>query len=772
MEVRQKSLWICLSLFLVSINLAYSQEDEAESPPVELEEVTVIARVEKDTFRTPNSVSVIDREQIERMNAPTTPQILRETEGVWTQQTTVGQGSPLLRGLTGYQAFLAIDGVRLNNSTFRSGPNQYLVTISPDNLDRVEVLRGAGSMLYGSGAMGGVISMFTKDTILDGATEEWHIQSRAFTRFASASSERLGRLEVVGSQKQLGFSVGASARWFGNINPGSGYDLHYANRKFEIVTDKPEGVKISDDPPKDVPDRWLVDSEGPLGWNAYDGDAKLSYKLNDASTVSLAYQLWRQPQTPRYDKIAPREYDEFFFQPQDRDLLYATYLSKPESVAIDQIQFTTSFHRQEEGRNELLRDATERRERFDTVNTLGFSAQAINSSLPKQRVVAGGEFYFDTVASQTIKTNIENGSEQVDDTKGRFIEGSQFWDANLYVQDEIELHELLELTLGGRFTRYNTNADLSVRSDQFGNFNESGNALTYSAGLVGSVANGLNIVGNFATSFRAPSLNDTTAVEVTNEGIDSPSPDLKSERGWTAEGGFKARYSWFVGSLTLFHGRVTDLVSRVPVEDAYAGQSLPDLIEEIQKDNPGVDVYVFDNVDDVQIQGVEFTGMVPIRIQSGLSLYGNAMFTRGKVLVLNGAAPDPDKPWEERIRREPPLNGLVGIRWEPPAQRFWAEFFVRGATEQRRLNRSDIRDPRIPGTTRDIGEVEFDANGAAVGEGSPGWMTLNLRGGFQVTQYNRFTLALENLLDKRYREHGSGINAPGFNLIVSLDNRF
>ena len=772
MKVRQKSLWICLSLFLISINLAYSQEDEVEYPPVELEEVTVIARVEKDTFRTPNSVSVIDREQIERMNAPTTPQILRETEGVWTQQTTVGQGSPLLRGLTGYQAFLAIDGVRLNNSTFRSGPNQYLVTISPDNLDRVEVLRGAGSMLYGSGAMGGVISMFTKDTILDGATEEWHIQSRAFTRFASASSERLGRLEVAGSQKQLGFSVGASARWFGNINPGNGYDLHYANRKFEIVTDKPEGVKVSDGPPKDVPDRWLVDSEGPLGWNAYDGDAKLSYKLNDASTVSLAYQLWRQPQTPRYDKIAPREYDEFFFQPQDRDLLYATYLSKPENAAIDQIQFTTSFHRQKEGRNELLRDATERRERFDTVNTFGFSAQAVNSSLPKQRVVAGGEFYFDTVASQTIKTNIENGEEEVDEKKGRFIDGSQFWDANLYLQDEIELHELLELTLGGRFTRYNTNADLSVRSDQFGDFNESGNALTYSAGLVGSVTNGLNIVGNFATSFRAPSLNDTTAVEVTNEGIDSPSPDLESERGWIAEGGFKARYPWFVGSLTVFHGRVIDLVTRVPVEDAYAGQALPSLIKEIQQNNPGVNVYVFDNVDEVEIQGVEFTGMVPISIQSGLSLYGNAMFTRGKVLVINGAAPDPDKPWEERIRREPPLNGMVGIRWEPPAQRFWAEFFVRGATEQRRLNRSDIRDPRIPGTTRDTGEVEFDANGAAIGEGSPGWMTLNLRGGFQVTQYNRLTLALENLLDQRYREHGSGINAPGFNVIVSLDNRF
>ena len=771
MEARQKHLWVCLSLFLISINVVYSQEEEVQSPPIELEEITVITRVEKDTFNTPNAISVVNREQIERMNAPTTPRILRETEGVWAQQTTVGQGSPLLRGLTGYQAFLAIDGVRLNNSTFRSGPNQYLATISPDNLDRIEVLRGAGSMLYGSGAMGGVISMFTKDT-LDSATEDWNIQSRAFTRFASGSAERLGRLEVVGGQRQFGFSLGASARWFGNIDPGSGYDLHYANRKFEIVTDKPAGVEVSDGPPKDVPDRWLIDSEGPLGWNAYDGDAKLAYKLTDDSTVSLAYQLWRQPQTPRYDKIAPREFDEFFFQPQDRDLLYATYLSKPENTAIDQIRFTTSFHRQKEGRNELLRDATERRERFDTVNTLGLSAQAVNSSLPKQRVVAGGEFYFDTVSSQTIRTDIKTGVEKVDDTRGRFINGSQFWDANFYVQDEIELHERLELTLGGRYTLYNTNADLSVRSDQFGDFNESGNALTYSAGFVASVTKGLNIVSNFATSFRAPSLNDTTAVEVTNEGIDSPSPDLKSERGWTAEGGFKARYPWFIGSLTLFHGRVSDLVTRVPVEDAYAGQPLPSLIQEIQQNNPGVDVYVFDNVDEVQIQGVEFAGMVPIPIQSGLSLYGNAMFTRGKVLTINGAAPYPEKPWEERIRREPPLNGMVGLRWEPPAQRFWAEFFVRGATEQRRLNRSDIRDPRIPGTTRDTGEVQFDANGAAIGQGSPGWMTLNLRGGVQVTQYNRLTLALENLLDKRYREHGSGINAPGFNMIVSLDNRF
>ena len=298
MTIGRKQLWVGLSFFLISINPAFSTVDEAKVNPIELEEITVITRVPKDTFRTPNSISVIDRTQIERINADITPRILRETVGVWAQQTTAGQGSPMLRGLTGYQAFLSIDGVRLNNSTFRSGPNQYLGTISPASLDRIEVLRGAGSMLYGSGAMGGVISMFTKDVILDNATDKWNIQSRTFGRFATGTSERLGRFEVMGNRKRLGFSVGASARRFGDINPGSGYDLHYKNRKFEIVSEKPSGVDVFKGPPKDVPERWVIDAEAPLDWSAYDGDAKLAYQLTDTSSVNLAYQLWRQPKTP------------------------------------------------------------------------------------------------------------------------------------------------------------------------------------------------------------------------------------------------------------------------------------------------------------------------------------------------------------------------------------------------------------------------------------------------------------------------------------------
>ena len=771
-------LVISLSLLMNWIPCAGAESREgSDEEVVTMEEITVTAaRAEKNPFETPNSITVLNLNQLERANAAHASNVLRDSVGVIAQETTVGQGSPMLRSLTGYQTLIQVDWVRLNNSTFRSGPNQYTATIAPEMLGRAEVLLGSSSMLYGSGAMGGVVSFFTREVTIDPSQQSLAIQPRFLTRYSTATQEKLGRLEVTGNQGKFGFIVGGGVRDYGNVTPGSGYDLHYKNRKFEIVDEMPKGVKLYEYDEvraiaKDnIPDKWLIDTEGPLSWRAFDADAKLGYQFNDTSNINVAYQMWRQPQTPRYDKIAPQEFDEFFFEPQDRDLVYANYIVTPGAANIDTFRLTASYHRQKEGRNEVLRGATARRQRYDTVNTIGLSVQAVSSILPRQRLVGGAEFYLDTIQSRTVKT--DKGKETVDENKGRFISGSRFWDASLYLQDEIRVHNRVELTLGGRVTFYQTNADLSVRDAAFDAFNVFDNSLTGSAGVVVGLTEYLNFVSSFGTAFRAPSLNDTTAVEVTNEGVTAPSPDLGPEASWTVEGGFKAQHTSFRGALTLFYSRVSGLVARKPVQEAYKerGEPIPQLHQDLIRQYKDVDILVFDNVDEAQFQGIELAGLVPIHPE--LSIFGNAAILRGEVLTIGGRDPDPEKPWEARTRREPPLNGILGVQWEPVNTPYWAMCFVRGAAEQRRLNRSDIRDPRIQGATRDPAEVKFDSNGTAIDAGTPGWWTLNIRGGVKLFDYTRLTLSLDNLLNERYRPHGSGINAPGFNVSLSLDNRF
>ncbi len=750
-------------------------ENRRDDEIVTLEKINVTAtRAKKELFDTPNSVSVLNLSQLERSNAEHASNLLRDSVGVIAQETTVGQGSPMLRSLTGYQSLIQVDWVRLNNSTFRSGPNQYTATIAPEILDRAEVLLGSSSTLYGSGAMGGVVSFFTKDMPIDLSQKTWAIQPRLLARYSTATQERLSRLEVTGNQGRFGFIASGGVRFYGDVDPGRGYNLHYKNRKYEIVDNIPAGVQlyaydeVNAIEKDNIPDKWLIDSEGPLAWRAYDANAKLGYQINDTSRISFAYQMWRQPQTPRYDKIAPQEFAEFFFEPQNRDLLYANYIVNPRPANLDTIRVTASYHRQKEGRNEVIRGATARRQRHDTVNTIGLTAQAASSILPRQRLIAGAEFYFDTIQGHTVKT--DKGIQNIDESKGRFISGSQFWDASVYLQDEITIHDRIELILGGRATVYQTHADLSARDPAFDEFNVFDNSFTGSAGVVVGLTEYLNFVSTFGTAFRAPSLNDTTAVEVTNEGVTAPSPDLKPETSWTVEAGFKAQHSYFSGTLTLFYSQVNGLVGRKPVQQAYEDQEIPQLHQDLIRQYDDIDVLVFDNIDQAQLLGFELAGIIPI--QSGFSAFGNAALLQGEILKVAGEAPDPSKPWEARIRREPPFNGILGIQWDPLNTPYWAVFFVRAAAEQRRLNRSDIRDPRIQGTTRDPATVNFDSNGNATDAGTPGWWTLNIRSGIKIFDYTRLTLSLDNLLDKRYRQHGSGINSPGFNVSLSLDNRF
>ena len=114
-----------------------------------------------DVERTAPIVTVRTGDDFRRRPLATIGNALEGATGVMVQQSTNGQVSPFLRGLTGYQVLNLIDGVRLNNTTFRSGPNQYLAFVDPSQAERIEAMLGPASAQFGSDAMGGAIQVLT-----------------------------------------------------------------------------------------------------------------------------------------------------------------------------------------------------------------------------------------------------------------------------------------------------------------------------------------------------------------------------------------------------------------------------------------------------------------------------------------------------------------------------------------------------------------------------------------------------------------------------------
>jgi len=742
-----KSIAFVFSCF--SLLTAISISDGADNsglPKRELllfQEIAVTAvRREKDTFETPRAISVATREEIARRSPLSTVNLLQEEAGVQVQKTTYGQGSPIIRGLIGYHTLLLIDGVRLNNSTFRSGPNQYMATVDTGQIEKIEVVRGPGSVLYGSSAMGGVINTITKTPVI--LPSGFSISPHLSTRFSSADSGKVARLGFSGGYENLSFIIGGSYKDVGDLQPGKGYDIQLDNRKFLLTSE--------DDP--EIPEgAWLVDKESPTGWKERDGDLKVSYRISDTQDVKLAYQMVRQQDIPRYDKLATGEYDEYFFDPQNRDLVYANYTARKINPFVDVLQTTASYHRQEEGRRQQKAGSSSLSETNDVIDTMGLSLQLTSPLGNRQKLIYGGEFYHDAVSSEKVSTDLDTCEEKTT-AWGRFPDGSTFWDVNAYVQDEISILDNLEVTIAGRYTRFSTQADLSLKDPAFEEFESSGKALTGSLGLVYGITKNLNLVFNAGQAFRAPSLNDTTAVEVTNEGIDAPSPDLKPEKGVGIDVGLKARFRNFSGFITYYYNRIEGLIVRVPVDAVYKGKEMPKLCKDLQDTHEGMVVFVKDNIQKANIQGIELDLMGAIPFLPGVSAFGNLTYTHGYDAYGN-----------QPIRREQPLNGLLGVRWDNGAGGPWIEFYSRYADKQDRLSSGDRRDPRIPGMTPD---TEVDDPRAY----TPGWFTLNMRTGINISNWPSLTLGVENIINKRYREHGSGIDGPGINFAASVDHRF
>ena len=522
------------------------------------------------------SISFLPERQIQENVSRSMAEAMMGTTGVWMQKTNHGGGSPFVRGLTGNYTLLLIDGIRMNNSTYRYGPNQYFNTISPFSVKSVEVLRGAGSTLYGSDAIGGTINVNTKNPYLN---QDKKIYGSLGGQFMSHGMEYTGNFELAGSFEKFAFITNASIREFGDIFAGG--DLGY---------------------------------ERPSGYGEKDFLFKALWKVSNNSKLTLNYQWLRQDEVPRYDKVAQKNYEYYNFTLQQRQLAYLRYDKEWLNGPVKNFQLTASMQQSNEERDTKKNDSHVNKNERDDVTTFGLNAQLDANIFRKIEMISGIDLYYDWINSSRKTEDTQTG-EEVIYSRGLYPDGSNALTAAIY---NTYLYDLNHWTfqLGWRYNYTSNRAE----DDIFNDLNLSSSSFVWNAGINYQLKK-TRIYTSINTAFRAPNINDISSLGDFDYGIEVPSTDLSPETSTNFEVGQKTATSSLNFNTSLFYTKISNLIDRIPT--SYNGDSLIN----------GSRIYTKANVGEAFVAGVELE--LEKKIATMLSIRGSMTYTYGQNLTKN-----------------------------------------------------------------------------------------------------------------------------------------
>ena len=666
-----------LIFLMTSHYLLLAQKNDSTKIELLKEVIVSTQRISEKNLNTAASITVLSAKNLKNYQSRTTPEALMNSAGVFVQKSAHGAGSPFVRGLTGNQTLILVDGIRLNNSTFRYGPNQYLNTIDAFSLDRIEVLRGSGSVAYGSDALGGTVQLFTTNPEF---SNKLSVNGQALSRFASSDMEKTLHAEVKMSSERIALKSGLSIRDFGDIVGGD-----------------------------------TTGRQSPSGYQELAYDFKAKFKLNNNWETVLAHQFVEQQNIPLYYRIKLENFAINEFSPQKRSLSFLQLNGKTDKEWLKSVSFTASLQKTAEQRNTRRNGSEVLRIETDKVQTLGLTMNVISTILKDWTASSGIEFYQDWVNSRKIDQNVKTNFNT--ESRGLYPDNSKFQSYALYSLHQIRRGNW-QLNFGGRLNGFKIN----IFDSNVGNVVIEPNALVGNLALAYGLSESANVYASFSTGFRSPNIDDLGTLGIVDFRYEVPTYNLKPEKSYNLEVGYKLRENRFAASIAFFNTDLRDLITRIKVENQQIN---------------GVNVYQKENVEKAYIRGFETE--VEYLLSNSIKAYGNLSYAFGENITKN-----------EPVRRIPPMNGKVGIEYRKN------DFFVRSeawfASEQTRLAQGDKDDIRIGKN------------------GTRGWITTNVFTGFDQKNYS-INLSLQNLNNADYRTHGSGINGVGRSIWLTLTGR-
>jgi hemoglobin/transferrin/lactoferrin receptor protein len=712
---------------------------------------------------TTQKIEIITAAQINNTNAQNIGDLLTQTGKIFVQKSQQGGSSPVLRGFEANRVLLVVDGVRLNNAIYRSGHLQNAITVDQNMLERVEVVQGAASTIYGGDALGGVIHFITKGVQLSG-NKKTIVTGSAFTRYGTVNGESTNHLALNIANNKWGWYQSYNFSKFGNLRMGHEDKeglAGFGTRPYYISQVNGQDVITAN---KDVRLQKFTD------YKQWDITQKFLFAPTANTTHSLNLQFSNSSNIPRYDRLQDTRnfggtigttlrWAEWYYGPQKRNLV-AYKLNKKINGFFNNLQANINYQAIEESRvqREYLR--YDRKDtRLEKVKVYGATINLV-SKTKNDFTNIGIDAQYNKVNSSANRLNTLTGVTSALDT--RYPDGDNHtFNAGIYLQHTYTNNaKTLVVTDGIRVQTTTLTANIinnTFLNLPFTNINQKTTALTGNIGIKYFANNGVTLKVNISSAFRAPNIDDVAKIFESSAALQQlviPNPNIKAEKTYTFDFAITQQITekfscTFNPYITLFR----DAIVKTPIKINGADSVLYNGVQSAYFANTNANKATVKGLD-VDFTYRPFKGFT---LQSTLSLISGNFNVDGNTPTnifekqINGAYDVVSKKVTTKpLDHIPPTLGKTSISYEN--SKWGTEVWVL-------YNGQKLKDKYNPD-----GE---DNQQYATANGTMAYTIFNARGHYQATKNIKLQLAVENIFNKNYRPFASGLSGAGANIVLA-----
>lgn len=695
--------------------------------------------------RIAEQVDIVSKADIKKLAPQTSADLLASLPGIRVQKSQFAGGSPVIRGMEANRILLVVDGVRMNNAIYRTGHLQNSISVSPNILERTEVIFGPSSVVYGSDALGGVIHYYTKSPKISQNTE---IKSAIFSRYSTANNEITGEGNLELSFKKWASFTSVSYSDFGDLRMGDnrnhGFDTWGKVYEYSNNTSTYYNPNPVQNPNPNI--------QKNTAFNQTDVLQKFVVPFSDNTEFNLNFQYSTSSNNPRFDNLTEYtngdlKFAEWYYGPQKRLLISPQLKINPNKKLLESGTITLAYQNIKESRVQRRFSSLDSYYRNENVDVFSLNGDFfVPLTKDQTRIFSyGAELTYNEADSEAIGHTLEVynnsviGFENDFTVQSRYPDGgSTYSSAAAYLNYRQDISKKSTLNTGIRFI--STHLTAKWIDDTFITLPDmditlNNSAVTATMGYIFKPTENWQLNGIISSGFRSPNIDDIGKIREQNGEVTVPNIYLKPEYAYNFETTILRNFNnkQFQTALNVYYTLLHNYITR----DYFDLNGSPSIIYDGEEALTMANV----NKNNAYIFGGTF------------SFNGNFkqnFYIDGSLTYTQGEAYDT----KNRLSSIPPLFGTLGTGYQKNRFQAGIKWVFNGKKTMNTYN-----------LVEGIDNVEQTPYNASLNEyyGNPSWSIFNINANYKLNKNFSFFVNLDNIFDIHYKEFASAISASGRN---------